>query len=351
MVTTVTPDQLKDFATECFAKVGVPQDEAVLVSTTLVEADARGIHSHGVMRLPIYVKRLRKGLVRPVAEVTLERETETTALLDGNYSIGQVVATRAMNLAIEKARRQGLGAVVIKSSGHFGIAARYALLACQRNMIGIAMSNTTPIMPAVGGAEKTIGNNPLAIAVPSNNQYPFVLDMALSSVALGKVLFAHAKGNSIPDDWGVDKNGVPTTDPSEVLEGGFVTPMAGPKGFGLALVIEALTSVLAGGPFAKMVPSMYDLTRQQALSHFMLVIDVSHFIPVDLFKERMSLLSTQVKESEKTKGVEQIFLPGEIEWSLQAEQIKARSIPIEENTFRELKELASSLQVSFPESR
>lgn len=345
---TIDLAKLQAFTTRCFVKTGVPEYEANLISRTLVEADARGIHSHGLMRLPIYIERMQKGYILSQARTTVETETNTTALLDGNFSAGQVVGTRAMELAIEKAESQGLGAVAVKNSNHFGTAAQYALMASHRNMIGIAMSNTAPILPAVGGADKTIGNNPLAIAVPSNNQYPFILDMAMSNVAMGKVFSARAKGTTIPDSWGVDKNGSPTTEPSEVIEGGSLMPMAGPKGFGLALVVEALTGVLSSGQFANQIPYMYDLTQRQGISHFMLVINVARFMEIELFKERMSALSMQVKEAEKADNVEEIFLPGEIELSLEAGRGREH-MPIDESTLRELEALARKLQIAFPE--
>jgi LDH2 family malate/lactate/ureidoglycolate dehydrogenase len=347
-LTKLSAEELRRFAGRCLAKLGVPEEEAALIAETMVEADARGIHSHGLMRLPVYAQRIRKGYIFREVRIVVEAETNTTLLLDGCFSAGQVAGTRAMELAIEKAESQGLGAVAIKNSNHFGIAARYALLASRRDLVGIAMSNTTPLVPPAGGAEKTIGNNPIAIAVPSNNEYPFVLDMALSSVALGKILFARSKGASIPDTWGVDKSGAPTTDPSEVLEGGFITPAAGPKGFGLALIVEALTGILADGAFAKEIPSMYDLTQRQSVSHFMLAIDPARFIPINVFRERMSLLSAYVKEAKKAEGVDEIFLPGEMEFSLERERLKS-GIPVEESVLKELKELALALEVPLSE--
>lgn len=340
----IVTSQLKEFSNRCLVKVGVPEDEAQIITTTMIEADARGIHSHGVMRLPIYVQRIQKGLVRSAANITVEQDFRATAALDGHFSAGQIVATKAMELAMEKAATFGVGVVTAKNSNHFGIAGHYALMASKQDMIGIVFSNTAPLMPPVGGAEKVLGNNPLAIAVPSKNKYPLLLDMALSNVALGKILYAQAKGIAIPEGWGVDKNGQPTTDPSAVLNGGFISPMGGPKGFGLAFMVEALTGVLSGGEFSKMIPSMYDLSKKQSIAHMMLAINVSSFMDVNRFKEMMGQLSSYVKNAVKASGVEELYLPGEIEFATEEKRIQT-AIPISDSVVEELRTLADTLQV------
>jgi LDH2 family malate/lactate/ureidoglycolate dehydrogenase len=310
----------------------------------MIEADARGIHSHGLMRLPIYIQRIERGLIIPASNVVVVRENGATATLDANFSAGQVAAAQAMDLAIAKAEQYGIGAVSVRNSNHFGIAARYALTASRRNMAGIVMSNTAPLMPPTGGAEKILGNNPLAISVPTGNTYPLLLDMALSNAALGKILFAQTKGASIPEGWGADRQGKPTTDPAEVLNGGFILPVGGPKGFGLALMIELLTGVLADSQFSKMIPSMYDLTQKQSIAHFMLVINVAHFIDIDRFKQLAGLLSSYVKQAVKAEGVSELYLPGEIEFAAE-EKRRQTGIPMEEQVLEQLRQLAESLQV------
>lgn len=337
--------QLAEFSNRCLVKIGVPQDQAEIITNTMIEADARGIHSHGLMRLPIYVQRIQKEFIRSVAHTSVVQDHRAIAVLDGDYSAGQVVATQAMEMAIEKAAEYGIGAVTVKNSNHFGIAAHYALMASKKNMIGIVMSNTAPLMPPVGGAEKVLGNNPLAIAAPANNKYPLLLDMALSNVALGKILYAKTKGISIPEGWGVDKNGNSTTDPSAVLNGGFILPTGGPKGFGLALMVEMLTGVLSGGEFSKMIPSMYDLTQKQSIGHFMLAINISSFMDVDRFKTMASILSSYIKDAVKASGVEELYLPGEIEFNNEQKRMES-GIPVSDNVLDELHQLAETLQVS-----
>lgn len=199
-------------------------------------------------------------------------------------------------------------------------------------------------MPPTGGAERILGNNPVAIAAPCDNEYPLLLDMALSNVALGKILYAKSKGTSIPEGWGADKQGRMTTDPAAVLDGGFILPVGGPKGFGLAIMIELLTGVLAGGQFSKLIPSMYDLTCKQSISHLMLAINVSHFIEVDRFKLLASQLSGFVKGAIRAEGVEELYLPGEIEFRTEKKR-RLEGVPMEEKILRELKNLAETLQI------
>jgi LDH2 family malate/lactate/ureidoglycolate dehydrogenase len=340
----IEASRLTEFSNRCLEKAGVPVHEAQMITSTMIEADARGINSHGLMRLPIYIQRIQKGLVRPLSHIVVERDHQATAVLDANGSAGQIAGTQAMDLAISKAKTYGIGAVSVKNSNHFGIAAHYALKASRNHMIGIVMSNTAPLMPPTGGAEKVLGNNPLSIAVPSNNEYPLLLDMALSNAALGKIIFAQTKGVPIPEGWGADRNGKPTTDPSDVLNGGFILPAAGPKGFGLAFMIELMTGVLGDTQFSRMIPSMYDLTQPQSISHFMLAINITHFMDMDRFTGLASVLSSYVKHAVKAEGVQELYLPGEIEFRSEEKKMK-EGIPVSDNVLAELNTLALSLQV------
>lgn len=342
---TIPASTLLEFSNQCLAKVGVPPDEAALISGTLVEADARGVHSHGLMRLPLYVSRIQKGLNRPAARIESVNDQAATALLDAHHSAGQVAAAHAMDLAIAKAVKFGVGAVGVRNSNHFGIAAHYALKASAKDMIGFAACNTTPLMPPTGGAEKILGNNPLAIAAPSDNRFPLLLDMALSNAALGKILHAKTIDASIPEGWGADRNGSPTTDPAAVLNGGFMLPVGGPKGFGMAFMIELITGVFGDGQFSKTLPSMYDLTQKQSISHFMLVIDVGRFLEIRRFRMLASQLSNYVKNAARAEGVSELYLPGEIEFKKEKERM-ATGIPIDPKVLDELNLLADTLGVT-----
>lgn len=341
---TLSASALSEFSIRCLVAAGVPADEAALITATLIEADARGIHSHGLMRLPLYINRIRKGLNLPAARLETVSDHAATAVIDAHFSAGQVAAEHAIDLAIAKAREHGVGVVLVKNSNHFGIAAHYALKAAAAGMIGLAASNTTPLMPPTGGAEKILGNNPLAIAAPSDNRFPLLLDMALSNVALGKILYAKTGGKPIPEGWGADKHGKPTTDPAAVLDGGFMLPVGGPKGFGLAFMLELLTGVLGGEQFSKQIPSMFDLTRRQSIAHLMFVIDVSRFIDAARFKTLASLLSGYVKNAAKAEGVTELYLPGEIEFQTEAKRM-TEGIPLDDKVLAELRDLAATLNI------
>ncbi len=343
-MTNIAPEAAKAFAVEVLCGAGVPRTEAEIVAENLLDADLRGVRSHGLMRLATYVERIRRGLCRATADVKLLQEGPATALLDGSGSLGQVVAWEAMQTAMRKAREAGVGIAVARGSNHFGTASFYALHAARSGMVGIAASNTAPLMPAPGGAERVIGNNPVAIAAPSAGEYPVVLDMAMSQVAMGKILNARDKGQSIPADWATDKHGTPTTDPNEAIGGGFLLPAGGPKGYGLAVLFEILTGVLAGGDFAKAIPSMYDMSRQQEISHVMIAIDVASFMPAPLFAERVAELGRQIKGSARAPGVGEVFLPGEIELRKGTESVGA-GIAYDDRLITELNGLARTLNL------
>lgn len=341
----VQSEKICNFAIECFRKVGMSEEDAKLVTDTMLVADNRGIHSHGFLRLPIYVERIKKGFINIHPNIEKVNDKTSISLIDGDYGAGQVVGKKAMDNSIQKAKESGLGLTVVKNSNHFGIAAYYASLATQENMIGIVISNVEALMPAVGGAEKIIGNNPISIAAPTKKgENPIVLDMALSNVPLGKILMAQTKEESIPKDWGVDQNGEATDDPNEVVNGGILLPMGGPKGFGLALLTEILTGVISGGQYSKTVHSMYDMEEKQSISHFMLAIDVSFFGELDEYVSRIENLTSFVKDSKKAPGIEETFLPGEMEFSRE-EQSKKTGVPIEEKVLKELHVLADSLNI------
>jgi LDH2 family malate/lactate/ureidoglycolate dehydrogenase len=337
-------DEIRNFSIQSFQKLDMPREEAEIITNVLLEADLREIHSHGFLRLPIYIERIQKGLIRNAASIKVETENDSMALLDGEYSAGQVVAYRAMEKSIEKAEKTGIGLVAVKNSNHFGISAYYSLMATQKDKIGIVISNVSPLMPAIGGAEKVIGNNPIAIAAPTREGNPVVLDMALSNTAFGKVLFHKEKNQPMPEGWGVDSKGVPTTNPDDVINGGFLSPVGGPKGFGLAFMAEILTGVLSGGHFSKMIPSMYDVNNKQSISHFMLTIDIKQLLPLDLYYSSVGQLISYIKESKKAEGVDTIYLPGEIEF-LKEKRNKELGVSMEEQTFQTLNELAKELGI------
>ncbi|UJL45793.1 Ldh family oxidoreductase [Virgibacillus sp. NKC19-16] len=340
----INQDKIRKFSNQCFTELGMPEEEARVITEVLLEADLREIHSHGFLRLPIYVERIKKELTKTKAEISYEKDTDTMTLIDGNNSAGQVVAYQAMEASIKKAEHFGIGLAAVRNSNHFGISAYYSLMAAKKNMIGIVISNTAPLMPAIGGAEKVIGNNPISIAAPLKNYEPLVLDMAMSNTAFGKILYAKEKNQEIPEGWGVDAKGAPTTDPNKVVNGGFLAPVGGPKGFGLALMAEVLTGVLSGGDFSKMIPSMYDVNKKQSISHFMLSIDINQLIPLETYYNNVEQLISYVKDSKKATGASETYLPGEIEF-LKEKKNKTQGVPMQEQTFDKLNELSKELKI------
>jgi LDH2 family malate/lactate/ureidoglycolate dehydrogenase len=338
---------LEATTTEILKGVGVPADEALLLASALVAADARGNNSHGVMRLPVYVERIRARGIKPGHKGVILRESAATALLDGEDGIGHVVAATAMAEAIRLAKEAGAGVVGVTRSNHFGEAAFYVLQAVEQDMIGVITTNGSPRIPLWGSFSKLTGNLPVAIGIPTANEFPLVLDMALGAVALGKVMYAAEKGVKIPLDWGVDAQGRPTDDPTEVLSGGWAPPIGKYKGSGLMVMAEILSGVLTGGPFADEIGHMYgDPSYPQGLGHMAIAINVELFIPVDDFKHRAASLIQLIKGSELAPGFEEILMPGEREFRTERER-RERGIPLSVAVLDKLQSLAEELALDF----
>jgi LDH2 family malate/lactate/ureidoglycolate dehydrogenase len=336
----LVPD-IKRFCGELLVAYGVPADEAATIADSLVKADMRGMGSHGVMRLPVYIKRIKAGLMKAQAAMTVEKDCGAALVLDADFSFGQVAGERGMALAIERAKEFGIGACLVKNSGHFGMAARFGEMAAAEKMVGIVLANTTPLMPPTGGAEKKIGNNPLAIVAPTKGD-PIVVDMALSAVAMGKIFVAKNKGEKIPLDWATDRDGAPTDDPAKAIDGGLLLPMAGPKGYSLAVAAEILTGVIAGA-FAWQLPSLYNLTAKQSVAHFFIAVNIGRLLDYDTYLENIEALKAGLKGARRLPGVKDIFLPGEIE---QNREKHAAEIGLPAGVVAELNDLAREAGVS-----
>jgi LDH2 family malate/lactate/ureidoglycolate dehydrogenase len=343
----VSAEALENKTTQLLRGVGVPEDEAFLFANALVAADARGNNSHGVMRLPVYIDRIRAGGIKPGHKGRILRESGCTMLLDGEDGIGHVVAARAMEEAIRKAQEAGAGLVGVTRSNHFGEAGYYVLQAIEHDMIGIITTNGSPRIPLWGSFSKLTGNLPVAIGVPSAGESPLVLDMALGTVALGKVMYAAEKGEKIPPGWGVDAQGRPTDEPVDVLSGGWTPPIGAYKGSGLMLMAEILSGVLTGGPFADEIGHMYgDPSFPQGLGHFVMAIDVNTFIPIDAFKSRVAALIALINGSELAPGFKEILMPGEREF--RTEQARRElGIPLSIAVLDKLRSLAEELGLDF----
>jgi len=341
---------LEAFCWQAYMKAGVPAAEAKIIAHLLARSDLRGVETHGVMRLPIYIKRLQKGYVRKECQLTTVKDKGPTAFLEAKGSMGHIVAYRAMEKAISKAEQHGIGWVSVKDSGHFGVTGLFPMMALDKNFIGYVVSNSAPMMFPGGGCERIIGNNPMAYAIPADKYPPVVLDFSLGVVSSGKLILAHRKGEKIPLGWAVDKEGLPTEDPFEGYEGGgSLMPVGGHKGYGMALVHEMLTAVLTGGKWTSRIKSLYeeDETGVQGTSHSFLAIDPDCFIGRDEFKKEMDRYIRNIKESAKARNCEEILIPGEPELRTETDRMK-NGIPLAAATMEELTVLGRSLGISLP---
>lgn len=330
--------KLQQFCSDLFIKVGVSKENAEVVADSLIQADLRGVDSHGVVRTAIYIERIEKNMINPFSNPEIESEDFATVLVNGNNNLGAVVGLKAVEIALEKAKERGAAIVGVKGSNHFGTGAFYALKAIEKNMILLVMSNASQTMPPTGGKRPFIGTNPLAIGVPAGKEGPFLLDMATSVVARGKIIVADQKGMDIPVGWAIDKNGNPTTNAGEALEGA-VLPVGGPKGYAISMFIDILAGVLTGAGFGKYVNNMYEnWDEPQNVGHIFIAIDINRFIPIEMFKERMDRYINEIKAEPKVEGVEEILIPGEIEFRRVIER-KKNGIELPEKVAKELDEI------------
>lgn len=342
----IEPDVLREYCISLLEKVGVPRDEGFYMVDGLVMANLRGVESHGVSRMPIYMKTLSLGLIRKVADMQIENETESSMVVDGKNSLGAVIGVRVMRKLMEKARTTGTVMASVRSSTHFGMSAYYSMMALEENMIGWAISNSPKSMAPWGAVEPFTGTNPLSCAVPAGQMHPIVLDMATSVAAKGKIILALKGDGKIPEGWALDKNGLMTTDAQEAMQG-TVMPVGGPKGFAISLLIDIISSGLSGGVFGPHVNNLYNtFDDAQHMCHAFGVINIEKFIPVAHFKNRIDEMIRAIKASTPATGVKEIFLPGEIEFNLQAVGQK-EGIALPAVTHRELEELGKEYNVPF----
>ncbi len=339
----IQADPLRRFCAAAFEYAGMPAEDADIAADTLVEADLRGVHSHGVWWTPTYVRRLRQGGLNPSPDIKIIRETQAMVLLDADKSMGQIASVVAMRHAIQKAKSVGVGIAGVRNSNHFGAAAYYAQMATSQNLIGFASTDAEPIMGPPGGASAVVGNNPFAYAIPVAPDFAIVLDMAQSVVAWGKIFLAAQRNEKIPPTWALDPAGAATDDPHAAMQG-LLLPAGGYKGYGLALVIEVLCGVLTGATFGLSVPPMTDDTTAQDFGHFFMALDVDQFMPVDEFRRRMGILVAEHRAVPLAAGVDRVYLPGEIEHLKREERLKS-GIPLETYVLAALAQLGQELEL------
>jgi LDH2 family malate/lactate/ureidoglycolate dehydrogenase len=315
----------------------VSPEHASTVADCLVAADLRGVDTHGVNRIPSYVARIRQGVLDPTAEPELKEITPVVAQVDGKNGFGFVAAKLGMAKAIDMAKIFGIGMVSVKHSNHFGMSAWVVQQALDADLMSLVFTNSSPALPAWGGKSKLMGVSPIACGAPGG-EHPFILDMAPSVAARGKIYKAKRRGEKIPKDWALDAEGRQTDDPSAALQG-VMLPMGGPKGSALAIMMDVFSGVLSGSAFAGHVTNPYDPSRPADVGHFLVAIKPDLFMSMDEFRERMEYLYQRVVGSEKMAGVDRIYMPGELEQSVQEERARS-GIPYVEAEIEALNEEA-----------
>ncbi|MDD4363186.1 MAG: Ldh family oxidoreductase [Atribacterota bacterium] len=351
-------DLLENFMVDTFKGVGVPEEDAKICADVLITSDKRGIDSHGIGRLKhIYYDRIRKGIQSPFTKFEIIKDNLTTAVVDGNNGMGQVIAKKSMQLAIEKAKKYGMGMVAVRNSTHFGIAGYYALMAEKAGMVGICGTNARPSVAPTFGVEGMLGTNAFTFAFPTDEEFPFCLDCATSMMQRGKVELYDREEKEIPAGWVIGSDGQTRTDTKKILEdfkkgeaalvplGGRGEENAGYKGYGYATVVEILSAALQEGKFLKMLSGTEDGKEAPInLGHFFLAINISFFIELDKFKKITGDILRTLRSSEKEPGAERIYTAGEKEYVAWLER-KENGVPINKNLQKLLLQIKNELNL------
>ncbi|MGH6661677.1 MAG: Ldh family oxidoreductase [Rhodospirillales bacterium] len=310
---TVSVERLQQLSNAALTTVGVPADDAAAVTHVLIEADMMGIATHGVIRLTPYTTRVRLGGVKAKPRVAVEARAPSLAMVDGDNGLGPVIGKRALKAAMEMAAATGIGYVGCRNSNHFGAMMPYALEACDAGLVMIAATNAGPTMPPWGGAEARIGNNPLCVAAPMPNGPHFILDMAMSVAARGKIRIAERNRTPIPEGWAVDKDGRPTTDPVAAMRG-FLVPFGAHKGSGLSMAVDILAGVITGAGFLTGIASWAEQPKEpQRAGHFFLLIDPARLIGADAFAESMARFREIISSTRAADPAAPVLMPGQRE--------------------------------------
>ena len=356
-----TFERMELFMTQTFTAVGVPPEDAKVCAAVLIESDKRGIDSHGVARLkPIYIDRIQEKLQNPVTQFDIVRQGPTTAVVDGHNGMGQVVGVKSMELAIEKAKQYGMGMVAVRNSNHYGIAGYYTMMAADAGMIGITGTNARPSIAPTFGVENIMGTNPLTIGLPTDEDFPFVIDCATSISQRGKVEHYARIDKKLPEGWVIDNQGLPVTDPHAALVGfekgecalatlgGIGEELAGYKGFGYATTVEILSAALQAGTFLKALDGVESdgTLRPLRLGHFFIAIDINAFVDVAEFKHTTGEILRGLRASMMAPGQERIYTAGEKEYLAYLER-KETGIPMNEAVQQSLKAVRDSLKLNF----
>ncbi|MCF7945416.1 MAG: Ldh family oxidoreductase [Spirochaetia bacterium] len=342
----ITADNLMSYSKNLYAKTGMSDADAEICAECTVKTNLWGVDSHGILRTPVYLERILNGAVKPrpeIQEIENNKKLHSpVSLLDGDKGLGYVVAEKAMEAAVKKAESFGLGFVLVKNSNHFGAASLFSRKAAEKGLIGITATNVMPNIGMPGGKLPVTGNNPIALAAPIGQPYPFSLDISMSAVSGGKILLAQKKGEKIPKNWAVDKNGNPTDDPFEGFAG-ILLPVGMHKGLGLSLFIDIITGVLSSGPFLQNLKSMYKHAEETSeTSHVFIVIDPTLFQSRETYEKRIHEWVRMIKATPMTDPEAEQIIPGEIEYKIEKSR-RDNGIPIPAELITDLSSIESRL--------
>ncbi len=347
MPTAIGHEALRTFACSYYQACGLTLPDAALVADTLVQADLWGHSSHGVLRLGWYGARLRSGATRATANPNAVMQAGALCVLDGENAMGQVVADRAMAMAIDAAKAHGVGAVSVRNSGHFGTAMYFTRQAARAGCIGFMSTNASPAMAPWGGRTAEVGTNPWSIAAPAGSHPPMMLDIANTAVARGKLHAAKDRGDAIPGDWALDAEGQATVDAAAGIAGSLL-PMGGHKGYAIAVMMDVISGVLSGSAFGGAVTGPYNPEGTSGAGHLALAIDVAGCRPLAAFEADMDRLIAQLKAAPKARDCDEIFYPGEREARADARH-RANGLTISDATWRTLEEEAAVAGIAPPD--
>ncbi len=342
-------ERLRWFTRAVFERVGVKPGDAAVAAEILVASDLRGIESHGMPRLRAYLDRIAAGAINLEATPTIDRETAVTAAVDGQNGLGLSVAHWAMDLCVRKALASGLAFVTVRGSNHFGIAGYYATMALERGLVGVAATNAAPLMVPPHARRPLLGTNPVAMAVPAGKERPFVLDIALTTVAWGKVEIARREEQPIPLGWALDEAAQPTTDPftARYLQPlGGMRETGGHKGYGLATFFDVLCGPLGGAGFSLAIPRAYEAATQSNTGHFFAAWQPEAFRPREEFEAEVDAMLRALRDAEPAEGFEQVYVAGDYEFAAEEDR-RANGIPLHPQVVAELEKIAGETDVPF----
>jgi LDH2 family malate/lactate/ureidoglycolate dehydrogenase len=353
---------LREYTVQIFRRIGCPDDQARVAADCLNQADLRGVDSHGVARLSGYVRLWELKRLNATPEMKIIHETPSTAVLDGDLGLGLVTAPHAMKIAIEKAKIAGTGWVAVQNSNHYGIAGYHSMLALEHDMIGISMTNASPLVSPTFSKSRFLGTNPIAVAIPALNEPPFIIDMATTTVANGKLEVLQRKGEDAPLGWTQDKDGNPTTDSFSLRKGGSMLPLGGDrehgghKGYCLGAMVDIFSALLSGANYGPWVPPFVPFLEPPSnpvgngIGHFLGAIRIDAFRPASEFKTHMDNWIQTFRNAELISGHDRVFIPGDPERELTAERQK-NGIPLHEQVVIDLKELGEKFSLYFNDTQ